>query len=218
MADKPKVIKGTAKWAKVFTPETKFNPNGVYSIHVVKEEVESQPFIDFLEKLVEEKSREVLEETPRLKGKLSTKLPFDEEYDKDDVPTGNLEFKIKQNASGTTKAGEEWERSIPVVDSKRTPMDESTLVGNGSTVKVAFHANPYYIPAHKTVGVTLKLVAVQVLELVEYSKGGGVSSIFDEEDGFEVEKSLADEVFTKAEIKVKPSDLDEDEDEDDGDF
>ena len=57
-----------------------------------------------------------------------------------------------------------------------------TLIGNGSVVKMAVEPYPYMMPATQTVGVTLRLKALQVIDLVEY--GNSVSSIFDEEDGF----------------------------------
>ena len=60
-------------------------------------------------------------------------------------------------------------------------MDKSTAVGNGSTVKIAVEPFPYVMQSTKQVGVSLRLKAMQVIDLVEY---GAPSSIFDEEDGY----------------------------------
>ena len=69
-----------------------------------------------------------------------------------------------------------------VVDAKRKPMTDMGIeIGNGSTVKVAFNPIANYVPAQKTIFVTLYLSAVQVIELNEYN---GASNLFDEEDGY----------------------------------
>jgi hypothetical protein len=56
------------------------------------------------------------------------------------------------------------------------------LIGNGSRVKVAFEPFPYIMQSTKKVGVSLRLKAVQVIDLVEY--GNSAASVFDEEDGY----------------------------------
>ena len=61
-------------------------------------------------------------------------------------------------------------------------MGKDTLVGNGSKVKVAFEPIPYVMPSTKKAGVSLRLKAVQVIDLVEY--GNSATSVFDEEDGY----------------------------------
>jgi hypothetical protein len=47
---------------------------------------------------------------------------------------------------------------------------------------VAFEPIPYVMQATKRVGVSLRLKAVQVIDLVEY--GNTAASVFDEEEGF----------------------------------
>ena len=85
-----------------------------------------------------------------------------------------------------------------VVDAKRTPMTDEIAVGNGSDVKVAFEPMSYMVSGTKKVGVSLRLKAVQVIELVEY--GSPAASVFDEEDGFTANATStateATEVFT----------------------
>jgi hypothetical protein len=77
-------------------------------------------------------------------------------------------------------------------------MTEEIAVGNGSDVKVAFEPMPYMVAGTKKVGVSLRLKAVQVIDLVEY--GSPATSVFDEEDGFTASASTPStpeaEVFT----------------------
>ena len=176
------VIKGNALWAKVFEPDTRYVPEGEYSIQVVLPETEAAEVCEQLENMAQAKLAEVVKEQPKLKNVLSTRTPFEDETDETGNPTGNVLFKTKMKARIKSRDGRVYEQKPAVVDAKRTPLDGSQLIGNGSLVKVAVEPVPYMMQSTKQVGVTLRLKAVQIINLVEY--GNTTSSIFDEEDGF----------------------------------
>ena len=69
--------------------------------------------------------------------------------------------------------------SPPVlVDAQKNPI--KTLIGNGSTVKVAFRMYEWKFKGKE--GVSADLSGVQILDLVEFA--GSVTSAFDVEEGF----------------------------------
>ena len=68
-------------------------------------------------------------------------------------------------------------------------MSGGQLVGNGSVVKVAVEPIAYMMQSTKQVGVSLRLKAMQVIELVEHGTSSA-DSIFEEEEGF-VAKAIA---------------------------
>jgi hypothetical protein len=104
-------------------------------------------------------------------------------YDRDTGDdTGNVEFKFKLKAKVRKRDGTTYEQQPAVVDSKRVPLTKETLIGNGSKVKIAFEPVSYVMPSTKKAGVSLRLKAVQVIDLVEY--GNSATSVFDEEDGY----------------------------------
>ena len=110
--------------------------------------------------------------------------------------TGNVVFKTKLKALIRGKNGTNYTQKVNVVDSKRTPMSGKQLVGNGSVIKVAVEPNTYYMPSSKQVGVSLRLKALQVIDLIEH--GVSADSLFDEEDGFvtqAVEKDNSSDYF-----------------------
>ena len=75
-------------------------------------------------------------------------------------------------------------------------MNADQAVGNGSVIKVAVEPVTYVMASTKQVGVSLRLKAVQVIDLVE--SGASAESIFDEEDGYitaAVSKDNAADVF-----------------------
>ena len=187
MAKNLQIAKGKALWAKVFEPDTKFDPNGIYSIDLIIPETEAQELCEYLDTVVQKRFDEEVKEYPKKKATLSTKPPYEQDYDEDGNETGNLKFRFKLKAKGQTRDGREYEQKPAVVDAKRKPITDEVSVGNGSVVKVAYEPIPYVMASTKQVGVSLRMKAVQIIDLVEY--GGGAASVFDDEDGFEAEET-----------------------------
>lgn len=194
MSKNIKNVKGSAMWVKVFEPDTKFNPDGVYSVDLLKPQLEATKLSDYLEGLVSERLEEEMKQNPKYKDKLSTHLPFEEDTDQDGNPTGDIKFKFKLDAVGKRRDGNTYTQKPLVVDSKLTPMNGDKMIGNDSIINVSFEPRTYFIPATKIVGVKLHLVGVQVLQLEEY--GGGASSMFNVEDGY-VEEAVAKDDATE---------------------
>ena len=177
------VLEGSAQWAKVFEPDTKFNPLGDYSINLQMPVAQAAEMSEKLEAIVQAKFNEAVENDPRLKNTLTTQDVCQPVYDRDTGDdTGNVEFKFKLKAKIQKRDGTWYEQQPAVLDSKKVPMTNDILIGNGSRVKVAFEPIPYVMASTKKAGVSLRLKAVQVIDLVEY--GNSAASVFDEEDGF----------------------------------
>lgn len=201
MAKNILVQAGTAMWAKVFEPDTKFNPDGDYTINVQLSAADAAPMCEQLEAIVQAKFNEAIKEDPRLKNTLTTQPVMQPVYDRDTGDdTGNVEFKFKLKAKVRKRDGTYYEQQPAVLDAKKTPLNKDVLIGNGSKVKVAFEPVPYVMPSTKKAGVSLRLKAVQVIDLIEY--GSSAASIFDEEDGYVAPPSTpaasTEEVFEDA--------------------
>ena len=192
MAKNILVLEGTALWAKVFEPDCKWNPLGDYSINLQMPVADSVEMSEKLDQIVQAKFKEAIEEDPRLKNTLTTQDVCQVVYDRDTGDdTGNVEFKFKLKSKVQKRDGSYYEQQPAVLDAKKVPINSDTLIGNGSKVKVAFEPVPYVLAATKKVGVSLRLKAVQVIDLVEY--GNNASSVFDEEDGFVANNSAPTE-------------------------
>ena len=85
---------------------------------------------------------------------------------------GDHEIYAKQKAKVHTKSKGTLEFSITAVDSQGKKID-MPKIGSGSTLKMAVEVNTWFVPS-QGFGYTLRLRAVQVLDLIEY--GGGDSS------------------------------------------
>ena len=176
------VIKGKCEWAKVHEPDTKFDPDGLYSIEVTVPETEAVEMCEYLDGLVKTKITEEIKANNK-RSDLTTKTPYSK------TEEGEIKFKFKLKAKVKTRDGQVFSQRPLVVDSKRTPLTKDTLIGNGSIVKVAFEPYAYSMMSSKTCSVSLRLKGVQVLQLVEFQAAG---SFFDEEDDGFIAKAEAD--------------------------
>jgi hypothetical protein len=182
---------GTAKWVFVDKPSTKFKPEGEYSVQVVfsKKDIAAigkqlaaeakkaqADAIENAEKAIQKKAR----------AKYELVYGLSPEQDDEGEATGNYVLKVKRDAQYTSsKTGETVNVTIPVFDAKKKPI-KGAKIGSGSLVKVAFDAVPFCADGLKKVGMTLRLVGVQVIELVEWKGGATADNCgFGEEDGYE---------------------------------
>jgi hypothetical protein len=98
--------------------------------------------------------------------------------------TGEVEFKFK-NKSSYEYEKKTIETRVLLVDKSNHPVEGR--VGSGSEIKIGFEPFVWYVPS-MGVGITLRLKAVQVLNLVEFG-GSNASDEFDFE--FEEPKKAA---------------------------
>lgn len=166
---------GVAQYSYLAEPDTKWNDEGVYTVTLrLPKKGEGATLKKSLDKLLDEQVKEVT----ATNGKEPKILPLPIREGVADDGTAVLDFKFKMKPSFKSKTGERIEQRPKVFDSALKPMTE--LVGRGSTVKVNFMPAAYSTTLGT--GVTLRLYAVQVLNLVEAGGGGDAFSV--EEGGF----------------------------------
>ena len=170
---------GIAQWPRLNEPDTKFDKDGVYSVSLRLPKDDAGELVEtitgvlseFMEKLAGNKARK-----PKV-----APLPIKDVVDGDDIPTGEIEIKFKMRAVGG-HGGDRWEQKPALFDSAGRPMTE--VIGGGSRIKGGAEVVPYNTTMAGA-GVTLRLKAVQVIELVEYTKGDSFNAWeFSEEKGF----------------------------------
>lgn len=202
--------RGIAIYPKLNKPDTKFDAAGVYDVKVTiapdaddgyigRDKADLAAVLEALavlrDEFAEAKRAELASSSdPKSKAKAKTLKVKDigePGLDDDGEENGRHILKAKMKASGVNAKGENWTRKPKLFDSKNKPLAEnSPPVYGGSVLKVAALAMPYYAANDNTVGVTLYLEAVQVLELV--SAGGNKSGAgygFGVEDGYVADES-----------------------------
>ena len=133
--------KGTAAYAWLTKPDTKFNPDGVFKTSLVVSAKEAQPFIEAIKEAY----------VGELGAKKLSKANLSHDVNED----GTVTFKFKSKSKPK------------LFDSKGKPITGDIAVGNGSVIKVAGGFGPYDKGANT--GCTLYLNSVQVIDLVEWT-------------------------------------------------
>lgn len=198
--------KGYAQYPYLKDPDTKFDSDGVYRVNL------AMPESEYLTGLLSKLNRmleDFMDNDPevakaRSRGKTVSSVDF---WEKDDE--GRVVLKFKQKAKIARKDGSKFEVKVPQFDSKGTPI--SVDIGRDSVIKLNFSVRPYYMPTTKVCGLSLRPVAVQVIELNGVTGGGNAKSYgFENEDGYEAEEAEEAEESAKVQDSDIPFDGDED--------
>lgn len=152
-------------------------PDGEYKVRLILSEQAAEGLVKVLTPVLERAVQEGEEKFAALPVASRKKLKemtvndlFNVEYDPaTEEPTGNLLFNFKMKASGVRKLPggktEPWNSKPALFDAAGKPLKAKAIWG-GSEGKVSFTASPYFVEGTGTAGVSLRLNAVQVLELV----------------------------------------------------
>lgn len=179
--------KGYAQYPYLKDPDTKFNPDGDYKVNLAMDDNEvTGKLIAKLQQILEE-FYDNDEEVAKAIAK-GRKVVMTDVFEKDEE--GRLVLKFKQKAKITKKNGEKIDVKLPQFDSRGKPM-EAANIGRDSVIKVNFSVRPYYLPTTKTCGLSLRPVAIQVIDLHEFTGGGSAESygFSDEGEGYEASSS-----------------------------
>lgn len=157
-------------------------------------------------------------ETPKKKKLVrpSDNTPYYFETDDDDEPTGRIFLNPKSIASGTTSEGETWKRQMPIFDAAGVRVTEKLNAGSGTTMRVSLLLRAYF-NVQSGVGVSLRLTAVQIIDLKQF--GGGVRTA--EDAGFgKVEGGFSADSFESPTEPDAPTEasVEANEDEDAGQY
>ena len=187
--------KGTALYPNLNSPDTKFVPEGVYSCKMVFDPSDPE-WAAFKEKIcamVDEVMEYYKAEKPKVKKKLKAHYPFVEETDENGEETGREIFQTpKQNAVIRRKSDDKIiKMTVPLFDSKGKEIDPKAMfVGNGTVLKCAIQPAPFHKNDDNSVGLALRLKAVQVIQVASGPSFADMG-FEEEEDGFEFDEEQA---------------------------
>jgi hypothetical protein len=161
-------------YPRLVTPETKFDPAGFYKVVALLDPVEAAEIGDQLDDLWTRHKAHLKEQAPTHSFK-AAELPYGfTEFNE----VAGFQLKCKAKASGVDqRTGESWTSRPALFDAAGRPItDLSKLNGmwTGTIGRVSIDACPFYRTAVGA-GITLRLRAVQILEMVT---GGGDAESF----------------------------------------
>lgn len=197
---------GVAVWPHLNSPDYEYDEGGVYQVKLRLSGADAEKLEAFCAAQQKEAAAEAKAEG-KFKGKGAVPLadlPIKEDED------GNKLFNFKMKATGTTRGGEKFTRSPKLFDASGQPCNDAR-VGGGTVMRISFEPYRYYAKMVGGAGVSLRLEAVQVIDLVEWTSGRSAEGFgFEATDGFSVDE------FTSADDSAA-ADADTDSDDDAGD-
>lgn len=186
---------GIAKYPYLTKPDTQYNPEGDFKVSIILEGQDAQD----LKQKIDAALADHVANVQREKGEevSAAKPPYSVMIDRETgKPSGEIRFNFKQKAvikytDKKTKQKKVISVQPPVVDSLNQTIPNTVNVGSGSRIRVKAAIKPYKTPLG--VGVSLRLLATQVRELIEYVPQGGATGFDTIEGGFVVEGFDADD-------------------------
>lgn len=183
---------GTAVFPWITKADTRYNADGVFKTQLSVPFEDAQNFIAALEKA---RNDFIATLNPQQQQQYTAVPVYEDEYsrpefpaeatdeEKDAIraahtpePTGNVLFKFKLNKKVTPRDPEkEAFTQEPVVVNAAEGAAVTEPVYMGSTIRIKGQIAPYTNAMSKTAGITLRMKAVQVIDLVTGSGGSGSS-------------------------------------------
>tara|TARA_Y100001973_G_scaffold103542_1_gene171039 strand:+ start:511 stop:1113 length:603 start_codon:yes stop_codon:yes gene_type:complete len=171
---------GTAVWPWLNEPDTRFDENGVYTVTLRLSAEDAEPFIEDLKQIFRDGYDAEVKKQKKQKLKLAN-MPWSDHEDDQGNETGLIDFKFKTKASYEYE-GRKIDNRVHLIDAKCHPVTDQ--IGGGSKIRVGFEPYVWYVPS-MGVGMSLRLKAVQVIDLVQYTQGQSTDEFdFKEEDGY----------------------------------
>jgi hypothetical protein len=156
--------KGTAVWPWFSVPDTRFDTEGKYKTDLLV------PKADAAELMA--KAKEI----------------FIEEFGEKDLKKAKWPFAVDEESGGVRFRAKSTNKPV-LFDGQGQKINEDLKVGNGSVIKLSGQMSTYN--AGGSVGVTMYLNAVQIIDLVEFNDAG-----FAAEEGAYVHESSKPEENT----------------------
>lgn len=174
MANTITTPQGKAVYPRIDTPDTKFNEDGLYSCKLHVSEDDFRAFELGIDKLYNAAyDAECKAHGKKLKQSPNKPVRI--------TPDGDFEIYAKQVAQRQTKTKGLIEFTVACFDSDGNKIS-TPKIGSGSELKLAVEPNFWFIPS-QGFGYTLRLKAVQVIDLVEYGGGSSDSYGFGKSEG-----------------------------------
>lgn len=171
---------GIARYPHLSEPDTKFDEDGVYTTQLILDVDDVEELEGLIETAKNELADEIRSQKPNTKFKDGASPITDHD---EDATKRIVKFKLKAKGG---KGSETWDQKPAIFDAKAKPFTGSENIGGGSKIKVSCEIVPYHT-ALAGLGVSLRLKAVQVIDLVEFTGKTGDASAhgFSEEEGFD---------------------------------
>jgi hypothetical protein len=210
--------KGAFKFPSLSKPDfgnEKFpKPDGEYKTSLIVKREDAQGLIDILQPEWDAAIKAGKEDFAKLPlpsrkkfGAVKEQPFFAEEFDPEtEEETGNVIFSFKTKYKILDKKTNEVRfNKIGLFDAKGKPLAANTAIYAGTIGKIAFQASPYFVAGQAMAGISLRLSAAQVIDLVGPGARTATQYGFGQEEGYEAGETDEDENGFSEEKSSTPS-------------
>lgn len=187
--------KGVARYPWLSNPDVQFNTDGVYKVNLLIPVEECADLCAKLDELAEESYKDAVSKakTPAIAKQIKKAAPYSLFCDpQTGEETDKVEFKFKMNAKIKTATGEYKTMKPFAFDAKGNQVVVIPNVYGGSVLKVNFSPSPYYAANNKSAGISLRMNAFQIIDLVTGGGGSAEGYGFGEEEGYVADADTTD--------------------------
>lgn len=166
----------------IFKPSVMFNKEGVYSADIILNKEDGEKLYNLVKEVRTAQYKNFKKDKGGTVADITAIKPLATVDEETGEATPDIEGRwiLKSKAKANIKEGQPTNK-IAVFDAKGKPV-KACKIGAGSTVRLKLDLVGYSVAGKS--GVSIKLLAVQIINLVEYQGGAGSGASF---DGFEVE-------------------------------
>lgn len=187
---KTKVLVNTpsmkAVWPKLHEPDTKFNADGEYSFRGELDPANDlhAAYMARVEELVDQSFQQAKDQNPKFAKVMKRVSPIKPQLDDNGDETGLMTMNFKKVAKVTSKKdGKVYTFRVMLYDAQLQPLPKGVKIGGGSMLRASFEPYFYFNAKDKEAGLSARLEAVQVIELVEWKGKDGSAFGFGQEAG-----------------------------------
>lgn len=201
-------------FSSIFVPSTKFNKEGTFSANILISEEEGKKLYEAIKAVRTEQFKNFKKGKGDKVAEITAIKPFSvvDEETGEEVFDKEGRWILKTKLAAKIKDGKATNKVV-VFDAKGKPV-KACKIGSGSIVRLKIDLIGYSVGGK--CGVSIKLLAVQIINLVEYQGGAGSSTSFDGfdvEDGYEFDEASAEEEEETEAEEVEAADDDNWDDE-----
>jgi hypothetical protein len=191
---------GTAIWPKLNAPDTKYKANGEFNVKLKLSAEDAQPIIDQYEKELAAYFEEVQDELMKGDGKSKAKArglklaadkPYKDDFDDQGEPTGDVVINFKMPHRIIREGKSDLLLFPDIFDAGGKKLKNPPEIWGGSKLRVSGQLRPFNAPIG--VGISMRLQAVQIIELSTKGARDAAGYGFGAEEGYTAEDEAAPE-------------------------
>jgi hypothetical protein len=177
---------GVARYPFLLRPNTRFDPDGEYRVTLILSKAEAQALIDTIDEALKASMEKAIAENPAKVDKIyPAKPPYSGIINEAGEETDLVQFNFKSKAKIKPRNGAEpFFIKLAIFDAKGQTISQDVRIGTGTKMKICAELVPYFTDLVGA-GVKLRLKAVQITELVEYTGPTASQFGFGLEDGYD---------------------------------